>query len=567
VYFLALATDYDGTLAQNGRVDDLTVAAIRRFKGSGRYLILVSGRELPDIKRLFPEYALFDRIVAENGALLYDPSKDQERELATPVPAAVATRLRELNATPLSCGRVIMSTWEPHQGTALEVIHELRLELQIAFNKGAVMIMPPGVNKATGLSAALYDLDLSPQNTVAIGDAENDHAFLSTCGLSAAVANALPQLKSEADLLMTHDHGRGVAELIDVVLQEDANVASRLEHGIDLGRDQAGNHIHIEPYEGNVLIIGPSACGKSTLATALAEGMVRKHFEFCVIDPEGDYVDLRDAVCIGSRDLPPSTTEAMQFLDQVRVNLVVNMQALDLPQRWKLFARLLTQTSLLRARTGRPHWLVIDDAHEVLSGSHETALATIPPSASIFITAYPQVLAVSAIKSIDTIVALGNHPDRVLFELSKSFDLPITEAHTQLQPGQGLCWRRRGGPAPVAITLARPSQGHKRHAGKYAVGDVGPERSFYFNNPANGTKLRAQNLYRFMEIASAIDDATWERHLRAGDYSAWFHHVIKDDALSSETARIEQNQHLTAAISRNVIRKAIWDRYAAPCLA
>ena len=46
------------------------------------------------------------------------------------------------------------------------------------FNKGAVMILPSGVNKATGLAAALEELGLSPHNVVGVGDAENDHAFL-----------------------------------------------------------------------------------------------------------------------------------------------------------------------------------------------------------------------------------------------------------------------------------------------------------------------------------------------------------------------------------------------------
>lgn len=68
-------------------------------------------------------------------------------------------------------GRVIVATWEPHQTTVLEVIRELGLELHVIFNKGAVMILPSGVNKATGMAATLDELGLSPHNTVGIGDA------------------------------------------------------------------------------------------------------------------------------------------------------------------------------------------------------------------------------------------------------------------------------------------------------------------------------------------------------------------------------------------------------------
>ena len=62
-----LATDYDGTLAHNGRVDRPTVEALRRIKESGRKLVLVTGRELDELLDVFPELDLFHRVVAENG--------------------------------------------------------------------------------------------------------------------------------------------------------------------------------------------------------------------------------------------------------------------------------------------------------------------------------------------------------------------------------------------------------------------------------------------------------------------------------------------------------------------
>ena len=190
MYFLALATDFDGTIAHHGIVDDSTREALAQFKQTGRRLILVTGRDLPDLKRAFPELELFDRVVAENGALIYDPATEQERILAAAPPAVFIEKLRERNVQPLAVGRSIVATWEPHETTVLEVIRELGLELQIIFNKGAVMILPPGMNKAAGTVAALDELELSPHNVVGVGDAENDHAFLRACGCAAAVANA-----------------------------------------------------------------------------------------------------------------------------------------------------------------------------------------------------------------------------------------------------------------------------------------------------------------------------------------------------------------------------------------
>ena len=195
MYYAAIASDYDGTLAQDGGVSETTLAALRRFKKTGRRLLLVTGRVLPDLKAVFPDYALFDKIVVENGALLYTPANEEERLLAPAPPEEFAGRLRALGVAPLSVGRCIVATWEPNETKVLQAVRDLGLELEIIFNKGAVMVLPSGVNKATGLVAALADLGLSPHNVIGVGDAENDHALLRACGVGAAVANALPMFK------------------------------------------------------------------------------------------------------------------------------------------------------------------------------------------------------------------------------------------------------------------------------------------------------------------------------------------------------------------------------------
>jgi hydroxymethylpyrimidine pyrophosphatase-like HAD family hydrolase len=192
IRYYALATDYDGTLARHGQVDASTLNALERLKGTGRRLIMVTGRELDDLLRVFPEVSIFDRVVAENGALVYSPGTHQETLLGERPPQAYIDRLRERGAAGVSVGRIIVATWTPYETLALELIREMGLEHQVIFNKGAVMILPPGVNKATGLAAALKDLGLSPHNVVSVGDAENDHALLKLCECGVAVENAIP---------------------------------------------------------------------------------------------------------------------------------------------------------------------------------------------------------------------------------------------------------------------------------------------------------------------------------------------------------------------------------------
>jgi hydroxymethylpyrimidine pyrophosphatase-like HAD family hydrolase len=116
---------------------------------------------------------------------------------------------------------VIFATWRPHETTVLDVIQHLGIEYHIVFNKRAVMVLPSGVNKATGLAKALKRLKIAPTSVVGVGDAENDHAFLESCAVAAAVENALPALKERCDIVLTRDHSGGVVELIDRILFDD----------------------------------------------------------------------------------------------------------------------------------------------------------------------------------------------------------------------------------------------------------------------------------------------------------------------------------------------------------
>jgi hydroxymethylpyrimidine pyrophosphatase-like HAD family hydrolase len=221
MHYLALATDYDGTLAEDGTVRPEVLASLARLKATGRKLVLVTGRELDELIAKFPLVDVFDRVVAENGALLYTPSTRAERALATPPPPEFAVSLRVRGVAPLSCGRVIVATWQPHEQTVLTVIREQGLELEVIFNKGAVMVLPSGVNKATGLIAALDEIGIDHARVVGAGDAENDHSLLGACGLGVAVANAVPALMRRADLVTAGARGQGIIELCDRMIAND----------------------------------------------------------------------------------------------------------------------------------------------------------------------------------------------------------------------------------------------------------------------------------------------------------------------------------------------------------
>ena len=272
--YFALACDYDGTLARDGLVDETTLAALERFRASGRKLIMVTGRELEDLLRVFHNVQLFDQVVVENGGVLYDPRTREVQALSAPPTPAFVQELERRNIEPLSVGRVIVATWEPHGPAVFEVIRAMGLELQVIFNKGAVMVLPAGVNKATGLRRALDALKLSPHNTVGIGDAENDHAFLAACECGVVVANALDSLKAGADLVTAAGHGAGVAELIDRIIATDLQELNPRLTRYDLLVGHAsgtGEEVRLPAYGTTVLISGPSGGGKTTVTTTLLE--------------------------------------------------------------------------------------------------------------------------------------------------------------------------------------------------------------------------------------------------------------------------------------------------------
>ncbi len=219
--WLALATDFDGTIATEGIVPLATTQALAHARQCGLITLLVTGRELRDFADLDFDLKWFTLVVAENGAVLFDPHTGVETLLAQPPDIAFVEDLRRQGVEPLSVGKTIVATCEPHEVTVLETIKRRGLELVVTFNKGSVMILPPGINKASGLLAALEELDLPAQAVVGVGDAENDHAFLKQCGLAVAVANALPSLQEYAGLVTEGAAGDGVAELITRLLNDE----------------------------------------------------------------------------------------------------------------------------------------------------------------------------------------------------------------------------------------------------------------------------------------------------------------------------------------------------------
>jgi hydroxymethylpyrimidine pyrophosphatase-like HAD family hydrolase len=569
VRYLVLACDYDETLGTGGRVAAETVAALERLRASGRKLILVTGRELDDVLSIFPQVKLFERIVAENGALVYRPSSREKKLLAKPPPEKFIQALRDKGVAPLGIGNVIVASLQPHETTVLNTIRDLGLEMQVIFNKGAVMVLPAGINKATGLTAALREMCISAHNVVGIGDAENDHAFLNLCECAVAVANALPMLKERADFVTGAPDGRGVAELIDEIVTEDLKGREdRLErHHILLGHRENEEEVRISPYGVNLLLAGPSGSGKSTLTTGVLERLDEQGYQFCVIDPEGDYESFESAVAFGAHQQPPNLDEVIRLLKNPQENAVVNLIGVPIPDRPAFFLALLPRLQELRAQLGHPHWLVLDETHHLLPASWKPAPVALPSEFDrmMFITIEPKSLAPQVLSSVNTVIAVGEAPEKTLAEVCEAIgEAPPAAPAVKLAHGEALIWTKESNTASFKFRIVPSHTERRRHLRKYAEGDLGPDRSFYFQGPDGKLNLQAQNLILFMQLGEGVDDDTWNYHLRRGDYSRWFERVIKDEELAAEAKRVEADEDISADESRALIKNAIEQRYTLP---
>lgn len=566
--YLALATDYDGTLATSGRTTTDAISALGRLKASGRQTILVTGRRLDDLFEVFPQIDLFDGVVAENGAVVYVPHTKERTLLSKPPPTRFIDRLKALGVKPIEVGQVVIATWLPNQAAVLQAIQETGLELHIVFNKSAVMILPAGINKATGLGYALRKLGLSFHEVVGIGDAENDQSFLERCECSVAVANATPSLLQLADFVTQGGAGLGITELVDELIADDLfRMQGKLERNfISIGLRTNGAEVKISPYGTSILVAGPSGSGKSTVTAGIVERLIAQRYQVCVVDPEGDYATSQEVITLGDRTNPASINEVLNILEDPQLNVSVNLLGIELADRPAFFGQLFLSLRTLRTRTGRPHWMVLDEAHHLLPADWGHLPEVLPQKLgeTVLVTVHPDHLAAPILLLVDAIIAVGPSPEKTIksFSEASGHALPCLDGLSYGE-GQVVVWFPRAQEPPFCTNILAPKRDRIRHRRKYAEGNM-RYHSFYFRGPGSRHNIKAQNLAIFSQIAEGIDEETWLFHLRRGDYSRWFRDAVKDPYLAEQTARVERQYSLPSKETRNIIRALIEARYTLP---
>ncbi len=509
-------------------------------------------------------------MVAENGAVLCNPASKESRALSKAPPPEFVERLRGRGVPDIHSGAVIVALWRPHEKEAIDVIRDMGLELQVIFNNEAVMILPSGINKMTGLAAALKEIGISKHNVVGVGDAENDHAFLDYCECAVAVENAIPALKEHADFVTANPRGEGVVELAEKLLANDLADASRPgRHEVVLGTGKDGTAMNLSPYGRVILVCGQSGSGKSTLVLGLTERAADQGYQVCLIDPEGDYGDAGGLTATGDASHPPSLDHLEKLLDNPETQVAVNLVGVGMDDRPEMFNRVLSAlVQERRTRTGRPHWLVVDEAHHMLpperlfSGGE---LALGDAGSLVLITVRPGHVSRDLLKAVNTLIVTGKDSAETIHDFCEKSGRAAPQALSGgPEAGEVLLWDTDSDRPVAAVKTELPRGEHRRHIRKYAEGELEEERVFYFRGAEGKLNLRAANLTTFLTMAQGIDDETWLFHLHHAEYSGWLRSGIKDAETADAVQAIEEDGSLTPAESRDRIRQAIESKYTAP---
>ena len=191
MYCRVLACDFDGTGATNGQLAPELAAALGEARARGVTTLLVTGRVHDDVEALCADLSMFDAVVAENGAIVCLPQFERTIQLGQPPSADLLGALRT-RGVPFHVGAVIVGTWERHARDLFDLVRQHGIDGQIVFNRDAVMLLPTGINKATGIQRALEELGRSEHNLIAFGDAENDLPLFTLAELAVSARGAVP---------------------------------------------------------------------------------------------------------------------------------------------------------------------------------------------------------------------------------------------------------------------------------------------------------------------------------------------------------------------------------------
>ncbi|MCC7033216.1 MAG: HAD family hydrolase [Acidobacteria bacterium] len=572
----AFALDFDGTLTFDGRLPSPVAEAIADARRHGIVMVLATGRRLDDLHACAGELTIFDAIVGENGAVLEFPARGRRAVLARP-PAPVFLEQLTQRGVPFVVGSSIVETDGGAAPVVLEVLHRLQLPLVLAFNRGRLMILPPAIAKSTGLREALRSIRVSLHNTIAIGDAENDHDMLDACEVGVAVGWGSAALKAVADEVV---EGRGpdaVARYIQRASRQTRLSAAQMgRRSMLLGHRTNRAELRLALRGRTILIGGEPGSGKSALAGLLCEQLILQGYCVCVLDAEGDFVSLRTlpgVVVLGGEDALPTARELTRTLEYPDVSVVIDLSKTPHRDKVTYVRGVLPLLNTLRRRTGLPHKILLDEAHYFLWAGSVNHLIDPELAGYIIVTYRLSTISPDARLPQDTVAILRRESDAHEVQalaamccpasgqaLPKSLVARLGPEEAVLLPGADEAHGE-----VVRFTVAPRLTEHVRHRSKYLDMPIADAQAFVFGE---GPRARphARTMKEFMSLLGSQPPAGLQGHLRRHDFSRWIEHVFRDGPLAARVRGIEDwsERDDMARDAAEAISQAIRARYEPP---
>jgi hydroxymethylpyrimidine pyrophosphatase-like HAD family hydrolase len=547
----AIALDYDGTIARGDALDPSVRESIGAARRRGIIVVLVTGRILGELRRVAGDLHFVDAVVAENGAVVHFPNNGRTTLLAPPISESFVDEVRR-QGVHCASGQCLVDADANDAPRLLAVIRALEQPLVLAFNRSRVMVLPQGVSKATGLAVALNTLRLSPRNTLAIGDAENDYEMLRLAEIGVAVEWGSAALRAAGDVVLRGDGPAAVAKYIHTLAAKaDLPAVSRARRRLLLGFTESGREFALAVRGRNVLITGDTKSGKSWVAGLLCEQLILHGYCVCVIDPEGDYTSLEalpGVTVLGGEDPPPTPRELLRALRYPDRSVVLDLSRLLHDEKMEYVRALLPALNVLRRRTGLPHRILLDEAHYFLHDDDTEQLLDLDRNGYTVVTYAASQLPKALLSATEVMIVTCESNPAELLALRT-----LCERRGEPPDNQWASIAHLRVGQAVALPMTEESQGrlqlfsiatrltpHVRHRQKYVDVPVGLHRGFVFPAGAEGGECRrAQTLRQFVMELELLPAAALGGYLQRGDFSRWIGKVFGDHALAAELHVLE----------------------------
>ncbi|MDH4251235.1 MAG: HAD hydrolase family protein [Nitrospira sp.] len=551
MYRRVLAFDFDGTLAVNGDVPPEVETALEQCRASGHVLFLVTGRryETVSLGRLAE---LFSGIVWENGAVL---SHTASGETYLPFGQLDPRLLKAIEEAgiPFERGLAIAATWTPHDQALWHILSSQGSSTSLEYNKSAVMVLPPGATKGSGLERLLALCGLSPRNLAAFGDAENDLSMMTLAEVAVAVADAVPAVIETADVIATAPGPEGVLEILKQypLGGKFLDIPLKRERPILLGQTESGTAIHVPAARLaglNLGVFGNSATGKSWMVGLLAEGLHHEDYQVLLIDPEGDFRGLRVlprfASISGDRATLPSPSAVVSLIEEGGVSLVLDLSQYPVTLRSHYVAELMRALRPVRERKFRPHWIVLDEAQEFLfEGSEVTSLLrpVLEVGGWAFVSYRPDRLSGSVLESLNHLL-LTRITDNMIGDCLRTHCSTCNlkgASLNQIPMGSALLC----GGEVVRMRPAIRRVPHVRHLYKYLDVPLPPGKRFVFRTEKGHLGLEAASLYELSHVIPTLPLESLEYHDRREDFVKWAESTLGDAGLASRLRKVANRRY------------------------